>query len=99
MYLSCSTLVFAKDEYSDITDVVERIRGMGFGALDLAAMAGWQNVEPSELRRCRHLPLDRQMGQNADRRLDRRGKRCLLVVGDHDDITRESNRSYRGPAR
>ena len=49
MYLSCSTLVFAKDEYPDIADVVKKIRGMGLGALDLAAMAGWQNVEPSEL--------------------------------------------------
>jgi len=42
-------LVFAKDDYPDITDVVGRIKGMGFGALDLAATGGWQNVEPSEL--------------------------------------------------
>ena len=37
MYLSCSTLCFKLSDYPDIHDVLARIKGMGFAAVDLAA--------------------------------------------------------------
>jgi sugar phosphate isomerase/epimerase len=49
MYLSCSTLCFELADHPDIRKVLETIKALGFGAVDLAAFEGWQNVNPSSL--------------------------------------------------
>ena len=49
MHLSCSTLVFPADRYPDIADVIRRIKALGFSSLDLAALHGWQNIDPASL--------------------------------------------------
>lgn len=49
MQVSCSTLCFETAEYPDTSAVLDRIRELGFRALDLAAVHGWQNVDPAAL--------------------------------------------------
>ena len=49
MHLSCSTLVFPADRYPDIMDIIRRIKALGFSSLDLAAVHGWQNIDPAVL--------------------------------------------------
>ena len=51
MYVSCSTLACTIEDCPDVRDVIFRIKGLGFGAFDLAAFEGWQNVNPSVLAR------------------------------------------------
>jgi sugar phosphate isomerase/epimerase len=49
MHLSCSTLVFPVDRYPELTDVIRRIKATGFFSVDLAAVHGWQNIDPAVL--------------------------------------------------
>lgn len=49
MHLSCSSLLFSKEQFPDMSDVIREISQLGFRALDLGAIEGWQNVDPSLL--------------------------------------------------
>jgi len=49
MKLSCSTLVAAVERYPALTEALALIRELGFTRADLAALEGWQNVDPSAL--------------------------------------------------
>jgi len=50
MYLCCSTLVFDRETVpGPLPESLKKIRELGFRSIDLAAIEGWRNVNPSFL--------------------------------------------------
>lgn len=51
MFLSCSSLTCPRKRFPHVRDSAAKIRALGFRAMDLAAVEGWESVDPSELLR------------------------------------------------
>jgi len=49
MYVSCSCLVCAKEDYPTVGQTLTAIRRLGFRAVDLDCFENWQHVNPSQL--------------------------------------------------
>ena len=49
MYLSCSALTCDKKRLPTVEETIEAVAGLGFHAIDLDVMQGWQHIDPSAL--------------------------------------------------